>query len=246
MTRAAGDKLLKKLLGHGTLEEKSGPANDLLDEVFRGYPVEEIRALLRSTDPDVVRIGAWLVSELGELAKPLLGEMSDLLRSKTPFVRFYSLDCILTCAGATNGSVLGVAVKLIDDDHHGVRRKAIDFLVRAERAQLQAALDWFESQAEFEGEYVTGLRQIVRGNGRGEIERLLRSDSPVLGRLGLVAVLRQSGEEDVTIRLAMSAKDPEVREIIRERVSGIRSDANDRGDRAASKVIRGGRGEPER
>src|SRR5882672_288042 len=62
--------------------------NDLLAEFHRGYPLENLRFLLQNDNTELVKVGAWIASELGEKGKPLLNDVSPLLQHPKSRVRF--------------------------------------------------------------------------------------------------------------------------------------------------------------
>lgn len=118
--------------------------NDLLTEFHRGYPLENLRPLLHAENQEVVTIGTWIASELGERGRPLLQDVSPLLRHPAKKVRFSAIDCILLWATPSNDRELASVISLLDDPEPGVRWKVMDFLFRATTEQLQSALDYFE------------------------------------------------------------------------------------------------------
>ena len=118
-------------------------ANALLNEFFCGYSIENLRPLLGSSEEAVIRAAVWIASELGVLAKPLLGEFYELLNHPLGYVRFFSLDVVLVCAAEGESDLLGRAVQLIQDREDSVRWKALVFLSRASVVQLKAASQSF-------------------------------------------------------------------------------------------------------
>ena len=67
-------------------------ANEHLREFHRGYPLELPRLLLLSPNGSIAETGIWVASELGQKAKPLLGDMVHLLKHSTKTVRFFAVD----------------------------------------------------------------------------------------------------------------------------------------------------------
>lgn len=135
MAPAHGDLLLEKIALNGTDED----VNELLKECQRGYPVAQLRRLLRSPEHGAVKAGAWIVSELGERALPLLSDIVPLLHHPVRYVRFFVLDAILAAAKPEHADAIANAIMLIRDADNAVRWKALHFIAKATLEQLRAA-----------------------------------------------------------------------------------------------------------
>jgi hypothetical protein len=115
-------------------------ATGLLHEFFTGYPLDRLHALLDSDDLHVVRAGAWLASELGTCAAPLLDDVVRLLAHPMRYVRFFAVDAVLANATPQRGDVTARAVALIDDSDSSVRWKTMQLLTNADATALAAAV----------------------------------------------------------------------------------------------------------
>jgi len=133
-------KLIDHLLSHPDSCESDGVAYELLNEYFRGSPIETLRVLLSSSDDRLVGEATWIASELPELGKPLLKDVRGLLGHQSKKVRFWAVLCVLLWADSSNGCELASAIPLVDDIEKGVRWQAMGFLSMTSREQLQAAL----------------------------------------------------------------------------------------------------------
>jgi HEAT repeat protein len=117
-----------------------GLGNDLLKEIFHGYPVEKISALLRSDRESAVKAGVWIASELTDAARPLLDDLRPLLDSPSAYIKCYAVEAIEMAATGKDGEILSRAIALIDDDDERVRRRAFGLLAQADREQLVGAV----------------------------------------------------------------------------------------------------------
>lgn len=130
-----GDQLLNEVLSGGD----DNAAQALLNAFFEGYPVERLRELLNCKVDKVAKAGAWIASELGSGAAPLLENFELLLDHPSRYVRFFILDPVLVCAGPNDGHLLGHAVRLLRDEDEAVRWKVWVFLTKASPIQLEIA-----------------------------------------------------------------------------------------------------------
>lgn len=191
-------------------------ANELLREFNRGYPVERLRTFLRSDDENLLSTGLWITSELGERGKQLISDTFPLLRHPTKRVRFWALDCLLW-ASASDGKALASGIDLMDDPEPAVRWKALDFLSRASRGQLGAALSYL-SDTQPNSEYTHGLRWLLDSgaNETGEVVSALKqNDDPVVRRYGAVAAARMSEQNPEPLVYASSIDDGDVSDFAR-------------------------------
>lgn len=185
--------------------------NKLLRAFFAGYPIERLRLVLRSDDDDAVRAGAWIASELGVAAAPLINDVSPLLRHPLKLVRFFAVDAVLAAASADDGEVIAQAVGLIEDAEEAVRWKVLHLLARASSDQLAAALVR-ASRADLAGR----LRWLAAEPLRLE-DVVTRLDGDRLDRMFAVAgAARLASGRTQALRRATSSDDDEVRTFARE------------------------------
>jgi hypothetical protein len=131
-----GDELLAEVLAG----DETGLSNELLKEIFDGYPVDKVTALLRSDRESAVRAGVWIASELTDTARPLLGDLRPLLDSPSAFIKCYAIEAVEMAATGEDGEILSRAIAMIDDDDERVRRCAFGLLAQADRDQLVGAV----------------------------------------------------------------------------------------------------------
>jgi len=137
-----GDELIQLLSrSRQTVDDESigEAANDLLAEFLTGYPLQRLRVLLHSADPDAVKSGVFILSELGAGAAPLVDEVPRLLHHQVRWVRGFALDPALVATGPDDGEVIAQAVALVRDPDAGVRWKAMRTLARLSEDQRAAA-----------------------------------------------------------------------------------------------------------
>jgi hypothetical protein len=135
--KARGDELIERIFAEGDVGQTS---NDLLKEMFDGYPVEKLIPLLRSDDDEIVKVGAFVAEELAAKAAPLMPDLTRLLGHRNRKVRSDIMDAVLLAATPNDGEVIARALTLINDPERIVRSNALDFLVCADREQLVAGL----------------------------------------------------------------------------------------------------------
>jgi hypothetical protein len=205
-----GNKLIARVLSGD--EWASGISNDLLNEFFRGYPIENLVKLLRSDDERVVQSGAWIASELARDAQPILRHLIPLFDYPNMNVRYYCVETALTAAADTDGEVMGCAISRITDSERPVRKMAFVLMARADAPSLAAGLPYIGDPE------IAGLLEWVLEVERepcddDEIASRLRG-SDGLGRLfAVVAAARIYGRSPHYLQLAASLSESEAQSL---------------------------------
>lgn len=209
-----GDELLAEILAG----DETGLSNDLLNEIFDGYPIQKIAPLLRSDRESAVKAGVWIASEMTErAARPLLGDLLPLLDSPSVFVKCYAVEAVEMAATGEDGEILSRAIALIDDEDERVRRRAFSLLAQADRDQLVGAV----SKTVDEGLKVA-IQQLLDDEERpaGRVELLDRLGLPDrMDRLfALAASVRTRQHDPQTLIAATESRDEEIKSFAEETV----------------------------
>ncbi len=210
--KSRGDELLSRLLrgevGGGELE------NRLLAELHEGYPVSKLRLLLKAKDEKVVAAGMWLVSEFGEAARPLFEDIIGLIHHPSLQVRFFALDCLVSCVRPEDKQAISLGFDLIDDPEPSVRWKALVFLATASDAVLRAARQIMSSD-EPAGARAKGLELLLGSVASRDIVAItssLTSSEAVLRRYAAAAAARMVHRDSGPLRQAMESADPTIKQ----------------------------------
>lgn len=187
-------------------------ANELLREFQLGYPLEDLRELLRDTDEHLLATAVWITSELGAECRPLLPNVVPLLAHSLKRIRFFALDCVFWTP-PQHGCDLARAVRLLNDPEDGVRWKVLDLLFRISTEQLKGA--FLCPQAEIlEPSHRDGLGWLLSGDSLdfGNIKGLLKSSDAALRKFGVVAAARERRVYPELVVFASTIDDTDVRE----------------------------------
>jgi hypothetical protein len=217
--RSNGDKLLAMVL----LEGNTQAANELLGPLFSGYAASNLVPLLRSQDERVVRAGAWLISELGSKAKPLIDTFRELLGHRSREVRFFVLDAVLCCCDDHDGDIIAAAISLAQDQDAAVRWKLIYFLAKLKPNQLEAGklalsdthlaslITWLQDLTEKDVASASSKKAIAAAVR----EKLNSSFTPdrLFGAAGVAKLYKTSPE---LIEICRNSTDPDVAGFIRD------------------------------
>lgn len=129
------DELISRLEHDGDVSDVSA----LLEHFLAGYDTNNLKRLLESNNEKALEAGVWLASELGAKACPLLPCVSRLLNHVSSYIKLFALDVVLLCAHSQDSDILADAIALLLDVDDTVRWKAMNFVARADVAQLCAS-----------------------------------------------------------------------------------------------------------
>jgi hypothetical protein len=177
--------------------------------------------LARSDDDGVVKIGAWLLSELGSKASEVLDIAELMLDHRLRDARYYAIETVLAAATNKDGSLLAKAAMRIEDDDRAVRHMAMRFLAREGRGQLAMALPFLADSN------ISGLLTWLIGVGddpEKAREIIDRSDNGTwLSRaFAVVAAARIAGSNPSALEHACVLADWELREFGNDELSILR------------------------
>jgi hypothetical protein len=198
------------LAGEDFPGEEGKAANDLLLEVLRGYPAQNLSRLIHSDNNKAVNSGAFVVSELRERAVQILDEVDFLLSHPSRNARFDALDAVLTGASEDHGSILAKAIMLVIDPDQAVRWKALHFLSKSSPNQLVAAIPYLP------GEHETSLVMWLANGGSDpanvpDILSRLHDLDKETRMFAAAAAARVAATDRRGIEEAAASGDPEIR-----------------------------------
>ena len=228
MQTQAGDDLIERIRTHPADDDIVGPAaNDLLSELYAGYPVENLARLLHSGDDRILRTATWLLSELDELAEPLMDEVPALLASPILSVRYDAIAVVLENADARHGPIIAQVMNLSSDPESAVRWKVLEFLAEASVEQLEAGASCLPSgQVKELAEWLI-LQDGDEPDLAGIVVRLEAGD-PVTRLFAAAAAASLSDEEDTNLlEQAALVEQEEIRSFAQERLTDLREDGTD-------------------
>lgn len=107
--------------------DQADELNLLVDEFRKGRDSWELLCLLNASDSELVRIGAWIASEVSfDLYNTpvIIDRLRELTHHETPLVRLYALSAFFPSLDRTNSASLELVSRLRKDENKGVRMGA--------------------------------------------------------------------------------------------------------------------------
>lgn len=212
------DEMIDKLLDPFSDTNDGVVVNNLLDEFWRGYPIENLRRLFV---PATIGNAAFLVSELGQRVRPLIREVAELLEDETPRVRGDAISALAQCATWEDGWAVAKVIKAIDDPHDGVRSTAYKALRYMESSQMRAGLEYLRVRepasvfATFRNAFLA-IESLPR-KAVPALEKLLHSDDPIARRFGAAMIVRPRLYIDPAfVALSASVADAEIVTLVKD------------------------------
>ncbi|MEV0379286.1 hypothetical protein [Nonomuraea sp. NPDC050643] len=219
MQAQAGEDLIERIRTHPDDGDIVGvAANDLLSELYAGYPVENLTRLLHSGDDRILPTAAWLLSELAELAEPLMDEVPALLSSPIRTVRYDAIAVVLENADERHGPIVAQVMNLSGDPESAIRWKVLEFLTEASIEQLEAGASALPpGQVRELAEWLI-LQDTEEPDLPGIVIRLEEGD-PVTRLFAAAAAASLSDEQDTSLlQRAALVDQEEIRSFAQERL----------------------------
>ena len=201
------------LLDIDDLDKNEAASNAVLAQIYGGAPVSDVERLLRSQSLAAVEAGAWIASELGHFARPLLPAILDVLHTGSATARFFSIDAILLCAD-DNGEAVAAAISRINDEDAAVRWKAMRFLVRVGSVRLETSEQFLEEEVQ---EAVRWLLRL-KTNQSEDVLRRLHSERWVDRAFAAVAVVRLKIRTTQGSGVVPMVEDDEIRSFLSDEI----------------------------
>ncbi len=132
-----GDALLEAVVNETDTNTRA--RGRLIELLFLGYPLARLQPLLESSDRGLVADGLYILSEMGQRGRPLLGAAVACLNHEYADARYYALDIVLSCSEAADGGGVAKALALVEDNTDRVRAKTIDLMAKKGASILDAA-----------------------------------------------------------------------------------------------------------
>ncbi|MER9233293.1 hypothetical protein NKI56_14520 [Mesorhizobium sp. M0622] len=192
----------------------------LRSEFAKGFPVENLRPLLVSSNARTQAAAVFIAVEIGSRLLSfrlncVVAEIAELLDSKESRTRFDAIEALGRCTTPADGAILGRVMLRLDDEHAGVRWKVVEFICIAERWQLRLAVEnaaALRPDSAF-GALVNAYGQHFMPSSR-DLPRLLNHPDALLRRFAAAVAIRP---RDVIVErfvaMAEQSDDAEVRKI---------------------------------
>ncbi|MER8780773.1 hypothetical protein NKI72_09350 [Mesorhizobium sp. M0437] len=210
--------MMSKLLEPG-YEGDSELTWALRSEFGKGFPIENLRPLLVSSNGQTQAAAVFIAVEMGSRLSYKLNcvvaEIADLLDSKASHLRFDAIEALLGCTPPADAAILGRVMLRLDDEHAGVRWRVVQFICLAQRWQLGLAVEnaaalrpdsAFTTLVDAYGHYVMPSSK--------DLPRLLEHPDAVLRRFAAAVAIRpREVIVERFVAMAEQSDDAEIRQI---------------------------------
>lgn len=141
-----GEELISELLSDPQAFANQAKPDLLLQEYFRGFPLDTLRPLIYSDNLYVKSAASYMLSELGKQGRELVVDTVKLLNEESAVVRFSAIESIMTCATGELANYFVYVVQALEDEHLGIRVQVMKLVYNASTEQLLAAYNWYAGE----------------------------------------------------------------------------------------------------
>lgn len=209
------DELLSQLLNHPDEFAENGLGNELLNEFFRGYPLETLRSLLVNPSPVIQREAVWIVSELGYQGSDLIFDIIPFLNHAERAIRYAALESVMVFSAVANFEQFLNVVKALETSDEVIRMLAMGLVSNANDDQIRAALPLLSRSTVEPEKHKEGLTQMLGSSQLPDQKRILdmlNSRTPTTRKYGAILAKRALSVAPSFIRLAATNDDPDVKQ----------------------------------
>ena len=189
-------------------------SNDLLSAFHGGYPIENLKLLINSDLLNARGTAAFIATELGLKAAPLLEDIASLLEMPTARARYDALEALWKCSTFKDGWAIGAVLRCLEDPWPSVRAGAIDAIRLADRKVLLAGFKYLKT--EYPTTIYTEFGSAFLRAERGKIEvleSLIDHEDPIARRFGVgLATRPRLVVDEARLQTAMKSSDEEISE----------------------------------
>ena len=215
-SKSVGEQLIQELLANPSKFDHRGRAYQLLQEYFRGLPLETLRPLLSNEDAIVKKAAVWVVSELGKDASTLIHDVIPLLQESDRRIKYHALESVMVCSVDENVDEFVHVARALESDDEEIRRLAMRLIGNANTTQLVAAVKLLRSGSDLDRLHEQGLSAVLKAQSLdiGQIHRMIASEKPLVRKYGAIAAKRTFHKHPELIAAAASSADADVRQFV--------------------------------
>ncbi len=164
-----GHRLVAELLSDPQrFLETDGKSVALLESVVDGSSLELLRPLFAKQNQVVRQVAAFVPSELGRDARPVLDDVIHLLSPSSPMMmQSDALDVIAVCGTGERADRFSHVAEAMSNEHEGVRRAAMHLMAMADVQQLSAARAVFVARTS--RAHVEGLTSLIENQNQSPV-----------------------------------------------------------------------------
>src|SRR5690554_6268067 len=141
---------------------KSGAGYALLQEYFKGYPVETLRPWLVSDDYYINKLALFIASELGDKACSLVQDVLPFFSSNDPEFIYYALDVVIVCSHEYPKELVYI-LHTLNSTNESLRRRAMFLVSRMRPEEFLRALRVLQIEVP-KGVHIEGLSNLVNAD----------------------------------------------------------------------------------
>lgn len=186
--------------------DSTGKALALLQEYFRGLPIDSLRPFLKHENVSARRSTAFIVSELGTNAMDLLSDIAPLTIDPDLHIQWYSIESVAICSAYRESGQFINVIRAVDSESESISRLAMRMVSNANDLQLQESRKVIGALISNQELHKYGIDLLLKGKSvmQSELIQFLDADDNLLRKYGAIAANRSSAESPDSLVIASS------------------------------------------
>lgn len=222
-----GFRLIEELKNDPEKFRKGGEKSySLLEEYFKGFPIDTLRQLFYSENKTIRQIAIWITSELGEKENTdLMKEIAMLMNDDDTYIRYQALQIV---AHYANGEYFDDFIRVfsfLEDSNQKIRTLVMYILSVLSGQRIHKAYRYLENKEIYNNSHKKGLLSLINVHvlTPSEITQMINSDDAITRKYGIIAAAKLYKKFPQILNEAVNAKDSDVKEFAKPIVK-IKSD----------------------
>jgi hypothetical protein len=214
MDETMGLRFIEELKNDPEMFCKERKPYALLQEYFKGFSKETLRALFYFENKDIRQVAIWITSELGRNGIDLLKEVVTQVNDADPHIRFWAMEIVAHFAFGEYFDEFIKVISYLEHSDQKIRRSVMLIISGLSGSRIHEACVYLANKNILSDSHKKGLLSLVDVNALTppEITHMIESDDAIIRKYGIVAARKLYKKYPQIIDEAMNAQDLDVRE----------------------------------
>ena len=215
-----GSNLIGELLDDPEKFDSQGKAYELLQEYFKGKPVDTLRPLLSHKSVFARRSAAFIVSELGADGSSLVADVVPLISDSDLHIQWYALESVMVSSSNGYPNQFINVLRELENSNSSICHLAMRLVSNANNSQIEAGLRLVDELRPNQVAHQKGLSVLANLTEGGSVEviELLNDTDDLIQKYGAVITKRRLAQSPELIQHEMKSKNEFVSRFAEEAV----------------------------
>lgn len=207
-----GNQLIDDLLKNPESFRNDGRTYELLQEYYKGLPLNTLKKLLHHHSKPVRMSAVWIVSELGADGEGLIDDMITLLDENDRYIKYHVIESIGVCAFGKNADKFINLLINMESEDEVIRNLVLRIISNTDVPQLFEILDSLKTSKVVKNEHIEGISLLCKVDtlDKNIVRKMLKSDNSLTRKYGIILSKKMCKKHPELISEALSNDDADI------------------------------------